>query len=162
MSKHVWIQSHLRLPRPSLNKVGVVSLSLVQLMSAWLCVSLCVLISLPRTVLRQLLVLVHHRVSTSPVHVCARMRALSRCGLRSIHYFSCVLVLCLCVCGSVCVCVCVCVCVWLRKCPSTVGMWMCVCVCLGLCMICLSLQAARRIKGMDLIKRYRACGEVSG
>ena len=107
MSKHVWIQSHLRLPRPSLNKVGVVSLSLVQLMSAWLCVSLCVLISLPRTVLRQLLVLVHHRVSTSPVHVCARMRALSRCGLRSIHYFSCVLVLCLCVCGSVCVCVCV-------------------------------------------------------
>lgn len=38
----------------------------------------------------------------------------------------------------------------------------CVCVSLSLCMICLFLQAARGIKDMDLIKRYRACGEVSG
>lgn len=36
------------------------------------------------------------------------------------------------------------------------------CACLSLCVICLSLLAARRIKDMDLIKRYRACGEVSG
>lgn len=45
VSKHVWIQSHLHLPWPSLNKVGVVSLSSARLMSVWVCVLLCVLIS---------------------------------------------------------------------------------------------------------------------
>lgn len=35
------------------------------------------------------------------------------------------------------------------------------CVRPSLCIICLYLQAPRQIKGMDLIKRYKACREVS-
>lgn len=39
MSKHVGIQSHLHLPRPSLNKVAVVTLSRAQCLSVWFCLA---------------------------------------------------------------------------------------------------------------------------
>lgn len=38
VSRHVWIQSHLHLPRPPLNKLGVLSLSWAPLISVWACV----------------------------------------------------------------------------------------------------------------------------
>lgn len=48
VSKHVWIQSHLHLPQPSPNKVGVVCpwACLGLCLCGAVCVSLCVLISL--------------------------------------------------------------------------------------------------------------------
>lgn len=135
VSKHVGIHSHLHLPLPSLNKLGVLSLSLAPLLSVRLHVSWLV-----RSQVCSALWL-------SIYHLC--LCAQSHWSWITEQSFP-VNVNMSCVSSAVCG----------REVAMLVDI--CWCVSLSLRMICPSLQAPRRIKGMDLIKRYRACGEVSG